>query len=201
MKLQAFVIAAVALVCCGVASANAQTRGHAMSGPVGHSAIGHGSGAWRGGTGGNWNRGNWNRGNWNGGNWNRGNWSGNTWNRYHHHHHRYYSNVFFDVGFGYPYWGWPYSDYPYGYYPYGYGYGYDEPVVQGEYAGGNEASLVAQVQRRLASAGYYNGAIDGVAGSGTRRAVRAYERAHGLPVDGVIDSQLLATMGLAYARR
>ena len=193
MKPKAFVIAAVALVCCGVVSANAQTRSHAMSGSFGHSAVAHGSGSWHhGGTG-------------TGGNWNRGNWSGRNWDCYHHHHHH-YSNVFFGVGFGYPFGGWPYWDYPYGYYPYGYGYGYgyDQPVVQGEYAAGygaNDASVVAQVQRRLARAGYYHGAIDGVAGSGTRRAVRAYERAHGLPADGVIDPQLLATMGLAYARR
>jgi peptidoglycan hydrolase-like protein with peptidoglycan-binding domain len=34
-------------------------------------------------------------------------------------------------------------------------------------------------------------------GPRTRSAIRAYERRHGLPVDGVIDSRLLATMGLA----
>jgi hypothetical protein len=187
---KAFVIAAVALICCGVVSANAQSRAHAISGSIGHSAVAHGTGSWHGG-------------NWNGGN--RGNWTGGNWGRYHHHHH---SNVFFDVGFGYPFWGYPYWDYPYGYYPYGSGYydgyGYDQPVVQGQYVGGdgnNGGSLVAQVQRRLARAGFYHGAVDGVAGSGTRRAVRAYERAHGLPVDGVIDNQLLATMGLSYARR
>lgn len=191
MKYKAFIIAAAALVCCGVASANAQTA-HAMSTGGGHAAVAHGTGSWHGGSG-------------SGGNWNHGNWSGGNWDRFHHHHHH-FSNVFFDVGFGYPFWGGPYWGYPYGYYPYGYGgygYGYDQPVLQGEYAagyGGNSGSLVAQVQQRLARLGYYHGSIDGVAGSGTRRAVRAYERAHGLPVDGVIDSQLLATMGL-YARR
>jgi peptidoglycan hydrolase-like protein with peptidoglycan-binding domain len=53
------------------------------------------------------------------------------------------------------------------------------------------------VQRRLARAGYYRGAIDGVIGEGTRRAVAAYERNNGLSVDGRIDRQLLATLGLA----
>ncbi len=81
-----------------------------------------------------------------------------------------------------------YYPYPY-YYPYGYG------ADQGGY--GVNGSLVVQVQRRLASAGYYSGPIDGVIGSGTRRAIRAYERSHGLPVDGVIHRRLLATMGLA----
>jgi len=83
-----------------------------------------------------------------------------------------------------------YYPYPY-YYPYDYGgYGY-----QGSY--GVNGSLVVQVQRRLASAGYYSGPIDGVIGSGTRRAIRAYERSHGLPIDGAIHRRLLATMGLA----
>ena len=57
--------------------------------------------------------------------------------------------------------------------------------------------MVVQVQRRLASAGYYSGPIDGVVGRGTRRAIRAFERSRGLPVDGVIHHRLLTTMGLA----
>ena len=47
------------------------------------------------------------------------------------------------------------------------------------------------------AAGYYRGAIDGVIGNGTRMAIRAFERNNGLRVDGRIDRQLLATMGLA----
>ena len=58
-------------------------------------------------------------------------------------------------------------------------------------------SLAAQVQQQLAAAGYYQGVIDGIVGEGTRRAIRNYERANGLPVDGRIDDQLLATMGLS----
>jgi peptidoglycan hydrolase-like protein with peptidoglycan-binding domain len=38
---------------------------------------------------------------------------------------------------------------------------------------------VAELQNRLASAGYYHGAIDGIMGPATRRAIRAYERDHG----------------------
>ena len=88
-----------------------------------------------------------------------------------------------------------YYPYPYPYYAYGgydpYGYGYDG----GGY--GVSVSLVVQVQRRLASAGFYSGPIDGVVGRGTRRAIRAFERTHGLPVDGTIHRRLLAAMGLA----
>jgi Putative peptidoglycan binding domain len=91
----------------------------------------------------------------------------------------------------YPYYGY----YPYGYYPYGYGYNsYDQPVYQG--SAGYTDSLTGQVQVRLARAGYYHGAIDGVSGNATRRAIREYERAHSLPADGQIRGRLLTTMGL-----
>jgi hypothetical protein len=116
----------------------------------------------------------------------------NNWG--HHRHHRHHSNVFFGLGLGYPYYGYGYPYY--GPYPYGYGY-YSQPRVIYSDRGLTDDATVAAVQRRLSRAGYYHGAIDGVIGNGTRRAVAAYERNNGLPVDGRIDRQLLATMGLA----
>lgn len=114
-------------------------------------------------------------------------WGNNNWR--HHRHHR--SRLFFGVGFGYPFgYGYPY----YGYYPYGYYGGPRETVYQ---AATVDRSVVIEVQRRLARNGYYRGAIDGVIGNGTRSAIRSYERAHGLRIDGLIDQRLLATMGLA----
>ena len=56
--------------------------------------------------------------------------------------------------------------------------------------------MARRVQRQLAAAGYYRGAIDGVVGEGTRRAIRDYERDNGLVVDGRIDDRLLSTMGI-----
>jgi Putative peptidoglycan binding domain len=114
-------------------------------------------------------------------------WVNNNWR----HHRHYRSHIFFDAGFGYPFgYGYPY----YGYYPYDYYGGPRETVYQATTA---DRSLVIEVQRRLARNGYYRGAIDGVIGQGTRNAIRSYERAHGLQVDGLIDPRLLATMGLA----
>jgi hypothetical protein len=116
-----------------------------------------------------------------------------TSNWSHHRHHR--SNVFFNFGFGYPYYGYGFGYPYYGAYPYGYGYytprytTYDRNVT--------DDATVAAVQRRLARGGYYHGSIDGVIGPGTRSAIRAFERNNGLPVDGMIDRQLLRTMGLA----
>lgn len=116
-------------------------------------------------------------------------WANNNWR--HHRHHRTHSRIFF--GFGYPFgYGYPY----YGYYPYGYGY-YARPGEVVYRTATLDRSTVVEVQQRLARAGYYRGAIDGVIGNGTRSAIRSYERAHGLRVDGQIDQRLLATMGLA----
>jgi len=100
-------------------------------------------------------------------------------------------------GFGYPYYSY---GYPYGYYgsyPYNYSYGYygyNRPGYD-TYANG---SIVIQVQSRLARAGYYRGPIDGVMGPRTRYAIQAYERDHGLRVDGTISGSLLRNMGLRY---
>jgi Putative peptidoglycan binding domain len=87
----------------------------------------------------------------------------------------------------------PFFYYPYSYYDYGYD-SYAEPVYQG--SAGYTDSLTGQVQLRLARAGYYHGAIDGVSGNATRKAIREYERAHSLPADGQIRGRLLTTMGL-----
>jgi hypothetical protein len=96
--------------------------------------------------------------------------------RFHHFNHfNHFNNVVFIGGFGFPWWwGWGaaypygyYGDYNYGYYGSGYGYG------------GSSGSTVAELQSRLASAGYYHGDVDGIMGPATRRAIRAYERDHG----------------------
>ena len=106
--------------------------------------------------------------------------------------HRFNEVIIFD-DFAFPFaspFFYPYP-YPY-YYPYGY-YDYNQPVYGSAYG---SASIVVQVQSRLARAGYYHGAIDGVIGRQTRYAIRAYERAHDMRVDGAISRQLLGTMGL-----
>jgi putative peptidoglycan binding protein len=93
----------------------------------------------------------------------------------HFNHFNHFNDVVFIGNFGFPWWwGWG-SGYPYGYYGgynyggYGPGYGY----------GDNSRSRVAELQSRLARAGYYHGSIDGIMGPATRRAIRAYERHRG----------------------
>ena len=123
-----------------------------------------------------------------------------------------YGSGSYGYGYGYPYYsygpsvsfgfGYPYS---YGYYPYGYSSYYPSDYSYGYYgynrSGYNtyaNGSIVIQVQSRLARAGYYRGAIDGAMGPRTHYAIVAYERDHGLRVDGAISGQLLRNMGLRY---
>jgi hypothetical protein len=107
--------------------------------------------------------------------------------------HRRFNDFVFFGDFGDPFFYYPYPYYGYSpndYYPYGYD-SYSQPVYQG-----SAVSVVEQVQLRLARTGYYHAAIDGVSGTATRNAIRQYERAHSLPVDGQIRGRLLTTMGL-----
>jgi len=129
---------------------------------------------------------------WNGQRWNN-HWS-NNWNWHHHHHD--HDFVFFS-SFGFPFWGWwgypyyydyyPYGSYPYGYYGggyygsygynyYGNGYGYDNGYSNGY--SNHYDEKVAELQRRLANAGYYRGEIDGIWGSRTQYALKAYRHDH-----------------------
>ncbi len=55
-------------------------------------------------------------------------------------------------------------------------------------------SLAAEVQSALRSRGYYRGPIDGDIGSGSRAAIRAYQRSRGLPATGRIDTALLRSL-------
>jgi hypothetical protein len=109
------------------------------------------------------------------------------------HHHHFHDNDFFFFGFGDPFfYPFGYGYYPYGYYPYGYPYGYLPYGYPGGYGYGygggaygpggyaTSGSSVANIQRRLAHAGYYHGRIDGVMGPRTRSAMRAYQRDHGI---------------------
>jgi hypothetical protein len=58
-------------------------------------------------------------------------------------------------------------------------------------------SMESAVQTVLVKQGYYRGPIDGTIGSGTSRAIRAYQRDHRLTPTGTINSALAASMGLA----
>lgn len=64
------------------------------------------------------------------------------------------------------------------------------------YKKGSSGATVSEIQTRLRAWGYYSGAVDGVYGSGTEKAVRHFQRSNGLSVDGQCGSQTLAALGL-----
>ena len=194
-------ISSIAALALPVSVANGQRRG----GGGGRAHVGSmqarsaPSGAYRGTYGGNWSGRNWSGRNWSGRNLSGRNWNGRNWNGDWRRHRNHNDNQFvFFGGFGYPFfYGYPYYGYyPYDYYGYGYdpyGYGYDNQSGYGYgdqgYGYGGQGygygdrnrggSSIAQLQRRLARAGYYRGSIDGIMGPGTRRAIRAYESSRG----------------------
>jgi len=135
---------------------------------------------------------NWNR------NWDRGR------DHFWHGHRCHFRNGFwfiYDPFFGYPY-GFGYGYYPHGsYYDGGY---YDDSYASDEYAPSaytNQSqyeigSRVSDVQSALSREGYYDGPIDGRLGSATRKALRRYQRDHGLDVTGGINRAVIEALQL-----
>ena len=52
-------------------------------------------------------------------------------------------------------------------------------------------------QQALASKGFNPGTIDGVAGLGTRQALRAWQRSQGLPADGYLSPEMIRRLVLS----
>jgi hypothetical protein len=199
----------IGLAICTFAASNAMAHGH---GGGGGGFAGGGGGFGRAGfSGGGFNRGGFNGGGFHGGfngggsraGFNGRNFAGRGFRgdrdfRGDRFRHRRFDDFVFFGDFGDPFFYYPYGYYgyyPYDYYPGGYGYDSYDPSVYQRRAGYTD-SVVGQVQLRLARAGYYHGAVDGVSGNATRKAIRDYQRAHSLPADGQIRGRLLTSMGL-----
>lgn len=61
---------------------------------------------------------------------------------------------------------------------------------------GSRGSEVRNIQTRLKDWGYYKGAVDGIYGTATRDAVKAFQRKNGLTVDGIAGPATLEKIGL-----
>lgn len=61
---------------------------------------------------------------------------------------------------------------------------------------GSSGSEVRKIQEKLKRWGYYSGNVDGIYGSRTEDAVRKFQRANGLTVDGIAGRNTLAAMGI-----
>ena len=64
------------------------------------------------------------------------------------------------------------------------------------YKKGSSGATVSEIQTRLKNWGYYDGAVDGVYGSRTEKAVRWFQRKNGLQVDGQVGNLTLAALGM-----
>ncbi len=61
---------------------------------------------------------------------------------------------------------------------------------------GSTGGEVKEVQRRLKQWGYYSGSVDGIFGSGTKKAVIAFQKKNGLTADGVVGRATYAALGM-----
>lgn len=64
---------------------------------------------------------------------------------------------------------------------------------------GSRGDDVKKVQSRLKTWGYYNGAVDGIFGSGTLAAVKSFQRKNGLTADGIVGPKTAAAMGITLS--
>lgn len=61
---------------------------------------------------------------------------------------------------------------------------------------GSSGEEVKTLQTKLKRWGYYTGSIDGVFGSGTKKAVIAFQKKNGLTPDGIVGSATLKALGM-----
>ncbi len=62
---------------------------------------------------------------------------------------------------------------------------------------GSRGDSVKQMQQKLKNWGYYDGAVDGIYGSGTASAVKDFQKNLGLRVDGIAGPVTLSSMGIS----
>ena len=61
---------------------------------------------------------------------------------------------------------------------------------------GDRGTDVQKVQSRLRQWGYYNGAVDGIYGSGTRSAVILFQKRNGITADGIVGPNTARAIGI-----
>lgn len=64
---------------------------------------------------------------------------------------------------------------------------------------GSRGEEVRKVQRKLKELGYYTGAVDGIFGTATKNAVKAFQKNCGITADGIAGPKTLKFLGLGTA--
>lgn len=67
-------------------------------------------------------------------------------------------------------------------------------TISGILKKGSRGAAVSELQTKLKNKGFYSGAIDGIFGTGTENAVKAFQKANGLAADGIVGSKTLAAL-------
>ena len=70
------------------------------------------------------------------------------------------------------------------------------PALAVSYKQGSTGDVVTKIQTRLKDWGYYKGNVDGVYGSQTTAAVKAFQKKNGLTADGIAGPKTLEAIGL-----
>ena len=65
------------------------------------------------------------------------------------------------------------------------------------YRQGSTGEQVRVIQTKLKNWGYYDGAVDGIFGSGTVQAVKYFQRKNGLTADGIVGPATLRALGMS----
>lgn len=69
-------------------------------------------------------------------------------------------------------------------------------AVSASYKRGSSGETVKQIQTKLKQWGYYDGAVDGVFGSGTEKAVKYFQQKNGLTADGKVGQATMDALGI-----
>jgi len=73
------------------------------------------------------------------------------------------------------------------------------PVAAANIVKGDTVANVKKVQTRLKELGYYKLGVDGIFGSGTRTAVRKFQKDYGLTVDGIVGANTERALGITLS--
>lgn len=64
---------------------------------------------------------------------------------------------------------------------------------------GSRGTDVKKMQQKLKNWGYYTGSVDGIFGSGTKKAVVYFQKSNGLTADGIVGKKTLAALGMTLS--
>lgn len=65
---------------------------------------------------------------------------------------------------------------------------------------GSQGEEVRKIQKKLKELGYYNGSVDGIYGSSTKKAVTAFQKNCGITADGIAGAKTLKFLGISTSQ-